>query len=60
MPELLAPWEVTLMGRIVTAGESLPPVDFSAASASPDVWFARTLGSLLREITLMEFAIPPT
>jgi hypothetical protein len=36
-----------------------PTVDFSAASASPLVWFARTVGSLLREITLMEFAIPP-
>jgi hypothetical protein len=26
VPELLAPWEVTLMGRFPTTGESLPPL----------------------------------
>jgi hypothetical protein len=31
MPELLAPWKMTLMGRFLSPGESLPTVDFSAA-----------------------------
>jgi hypothetical protein len=31
MPELLAPWKETLMGRILTAGYLLLPFDFSAA-----------------------------
>jgi hypothetical protein len=31
MPELLASWEMTLMGRVLTTGKSLLPVDFSAA-----------------------------
>lgn len=30
MLELLVPWEVTLMGRFLSTGEFLPPVDFSA------------------------------
>jgi len=30
VPELLAPWEVTLMARFLTSGESLSHVDFSA------------------------------
>jgi hypothetical protein len=32
MAELLAPWEVTLMGRFLISGESLPPVDFFSAA----------------------------
>jgi hypothetical protein len=31
IPELLALWEVTLMDRFLTTGESLPPIDCSAA-----------------------------
>jgi hypothetical protein len=31
MLELLAPWDVNLMGRPLTTGESLSPVDFLAA-----------------------------
>jgi hypothetical protein len=48
VPELLAPSEVTLMGRFLTTGESLLPVGFSAVShwlelpapllVCPDFW----------------------
>jgi hypothetical protein len=31
VPKLLNPWKVILMGRFLTIGEFLSPVDFSAA-----------------------------
>jgi hypothetical protein len=39
MPELLAPWEVTLICMILTAGQSLPPVYYPVRWVGlPECW----------------------
>jgi hypothetical protein len=49
VPELLATWEETFMGRFLTSRESLPSVDFSTVPGRLEFlgWFDATAGSLL-------------